>query len=262
MAGRGRLGRSLVGAFTAAGHRVELVPGRGSPDSLPAAEIVFLAVPDQAVNAVAAEFGGRLPQGSAIVHVSGALELTALAGAGDGHPIGSFHPFQSFPAVRPPSAFQGSLVAVDANDEELAGRLFQLARDIGGNPRRVSDQERVLYHAAAVLGANLLVGLAATASGVLQSLGWTERDALAALVPLMAGVTENLAAEGLAGALIGPIRRGDAATVRRHLDKLDHNGLEEAARVYRILGAATLELALATGLDPASGEQIREALTG
>jgi hypothetical protein len=38
--------------------------------------------------------------------------------------------------------------------------------------------------------------------------------------------------------------------------------MEEAARVYRILAIATLELALATGLDPASGEQIREALTG
>lgn len=249
--------------------RTSLPPASGSPargrqgaDQLPAAEIVFLAVPDPAVNAVAAEFGAWLPQGSAIVHVSGALELAALAGAGECHPIGSFHPFQSFPAVRPPSAFDGSLIAVDASDEELASRLFKLARDIGGKPRRVPDQERVLYHAAAVLGANLLVGLAGTASGVLQSLGWTERDALAALVPLMAGVTENLAAEGLAGALIGPIRRGDAATIRRHLEEFDRNGLEEAARVYRILGQATLELALATGLDPASGEQIRVALTG
>jgi predicted short-subunit dehydrogenase-like oxidoreductase (DUF2520 family) len=235
--------------------------GEGA-DRLPAAEIAFLAVPDPAVSVVAEAIGTRLPAGSAIVHVSGALGLAALDGAGAGRPIGSFHPFQSFPAVRPPSAFEGSLIAVDANGDELAARLFQLARDIGGKPRRVTDRERALYHAAAVLGANLLVGLAATASRVLESLGWTEEDALAALVPLMSGVTENLATEGLAGALIGPIRRGDAATVRRHLEELDRNGLEEAGRVYRILGTATLELALATGLDPASGEQIREALTG
>jgi len=38
--------------------------------------------------------------------------------------------------------------------------------------------------------------------------------------------------------------------------------MEDAARVYRILALATLELALATGLDPASGEDIRAALTG
>jgi predicted short-subunit dehydrogenase-like oxidoreductase (DUF2520 family) len=62
--------------------------------------------------------------------------------------------------------------------------------------------------------------------------------------------------------LIGPIRRGDPATVRRHLEELERNGLEEAAGVYRILGKATLELALEAGLEPAKGDEIRVALTG
>jgi predicted short-subunit dehydrogenase-like oxidoreductase (DUF2520 family) len=211
----------------------------------------------------AATFGARLPTRTALVHLSGALELAALAAArAAGHPTGSFHPFQSFPVVRPPEAFRGSLVGVDAADEELAQRLFQLARDIGGNPRRVPDEQRALYHVAAVLSSNLVLGLAGTAVDVLEAIGWTEEEALAALVPLLSGVIDNLAQEGLGGALIGPIRRGDRATIRRHLDELQRNGMEEAARVYRILATATLELALATGLDPASGEQIREALTG
>ncbi len=225
--------------------------------------MAFLAVSDPAVPGAAAALGARLPPATAVVHLSGSLELAALAAArAAGHPTGSFHPFQSFPVVRPPQAFAGSLVGVDAADEELAERLFQLARDIGGRPRRVPDEQRALYHVAAVLSSNLVIGLAGTAAGVLESMGWTEGEALAALVPLMSGVIENLGTEGLGGALIGPIRRGDPATIRRHLDELDRHGLEEAARVYRILALATLELALATGLDPASGEQIREALTG
>jgi predicted short-subunit dehydrogenase-like oxidoreductase (DUF2520 family) len=215
------------------------------------------------VRSVAETVAAQLPRVTAVVHTSGALGLAALGPARDaGHPTGSFHPFQSFPVVRPPSAFTGSLVALDSSDDELAGRLFQLALDIGGRPRRVPDEQRALYHAAAVLSSNLLLGLVGTAAGVLESQGWSEEEALAALVPLMGGVLTNIAAEGLGGALIGPIRRGDPATVRRHLAALDGKGLEEAARVYRILGTATLELALATGLDPASGEQIREALTG
>jgi predicted short-subunit dehydrogenase-like oxidoreductase (DUF2520 family) len=164
--------------------------------------------------------------------------------------------------VRSPDAFAGSLVAVDATEEDLAGRLFQLARDIGGRPRRVPDGERALYHVAAVLSSNLVIGLVGTAASVLESIGWTRQDAVAALLPLLSGVMTNLTAEGLEGALIGPIRRGDHATVRRHLEELDRRGLEEAARVYRILGIATLELAQAAGLDPADGKQIREALTG
>jgi predicted short-subunit dehydrogenase-like oxidoreductase (DUF2520 family) len=225
--------------------------------------VAFLAVSDPAVPEVAAALGARLPSATAIVHVSGSLQLAALAAArAAGHPTGSFHPFQSFPVIRPPEAFAGSLVGVDATDEELTQQLFQLARDIGGRPRRVPDEQRALYHVAAVLSSNLAIGLVGTAAGVLESMGWTEEEALAALVPLLSGVVENLGTEGLGGALIGPIRRGDVATIRRHLSELERRGLEEAAGVYRILGIATLELALATGLDKASGEQIKEALTG
>ncbi|HKA66952.1 MAG TPA: DUF2520 domain-containing protein, partial [Solirubrobacterales bacterium] len=179
-----------------------------------------------------------------------------------GHATGSFHPFQSFPVVRPPRAFVGSLVGVDATEEDLVERLFQLARDIGGHPRRVPDEQRALYHVAAVLSSNLVVGLVSSAAEVLESMGWTEEDALAAIVPLLSGVIENLASQGLGGALIGPIRRGDSSTIQRHLTELRRHGLEESTKVYRTLGMATLELALATGLDKASGEQIREALTG
>ena len=75
-------------------------------------------------------------------------------------------------------------------------------------------------------------------------------------------MVENIGSQGLEGALIGPIRRGDPETVRRHLAELASRGMEDPARVYRILGKATLELALASGLDPAKGAEIDLALTG
>ena len=225
--------------------------------------MAFLTVPDPEIARLAAEAAARLEAGAPIVHTSGAQPLTVLESAREaGHRTGSFHPFQSFPAERPPQAFRGSLVGVDAGDPELLERLEQLARDLGGHPRRVPDDQRVLYHAAAVLSSNLLLGLVATASGVLEAMDWSREEALAAVLPLVAGVVDNLGSQGLEGALIGPIRRGDPDTVRRHLQELEARGLEEAAAVYRILGRATLELALASGLDPAKGKRIELALTG
>jgi predicted short-subunit dehydrogenase-like oxidoreductase (DUF2520 family) len=253
----------LAAAFAEAGHRSQPVPGRGLPGRLPEAEIAFLAVPDPEVARVATAVAKGLPKASAVVHVSGSLPLAALEQArAAGHETGSFHPLQSFPFERPPSAFVGSLIAVDSASPRLAAQLDQLAREIGGRPRRVPDEQRALYHVAAVLASNLVLGLVGTASTVLESAGWSPKDALDALLPLLDGVVDNLAAKGLEGALIGPIRRGDSATVRRHLAELESHGLEEPARVYRILAVATLELALAAGLDPVSGEQIRVALTG
>ena len=222
-----------------------------------------MAVSDPAVGEVAGRLALLLPPVTAIVHVSGPLPLSILDSArGGGRAIGSFHPFQSFPYERPPQALAGSLIAVDASDEMLAERLARLAIDLGGLPRRVRDEERALYHVAAVLSSNLMIGLVGSAATVLESIGWSRAEAVAALLPLQAGVLSNIRERGLDGSLIGPIRRGDAATVRRHLEALGAAGLEEIARIYRILGAATLDLAIATGLDPVKGEQIRMALTG
>jgi predicted short-subunit dehydrogenase-like oxidoreductase (DUF2520 family) len=216
---------------------------------------VLLAVSDPAVAEVARE----IEAARAVVHVSGSLGLDVLEPQAR---RGSLHPYQSFPVERPPEAFRGSLIAVDASDDELLAELQELARRLGGTPRRVRDADRTLYHASAALSSNLVVALASLASDGLGKLGWSREEALAAVVPLLGGVVENLCRAGLPEALIGPIRRGDAATVGRHLAELEARGLAQAAAAYRILGMAALELALEAGLDAAAAEELRAALTG
>ena len=77
-----------------------------------------------------------------------------------------------------------------------------------------------------------------------------------ALLPLLAGTMENLAALGLPQALTGPLSRGDAGTIARHLTHLDAVA-PDVAGLYRCLGRATLPFALAK--DPAAAERIRAA---
>jgi predicted short-subunit dehydrogenase-like oxidoreductase (DUF2520 family) len=225
---------------------------------------IFLAVPDPAIANLAAELAELpLPEGSAVIHLSGALGLAPLKPVAEaGRDVGSLHPLQSFPVEREPEAFRGALVAVDASSPRLLGELMRLARALGARPRRVPPEERTLYHAAAVLASNYLVALSAQAAEVLGRAGWSREDALAALLPLMRGVTENLAVAGLPDALIGPIRRGDPETVARQLSELKATGGGIPVEVYRILGSAALELAREAGLEEETARRIEEALTG
>ena len=246
--GRGRLGRSLAAALEA-----ELVPGRGGPREFPGA-LVLLAVSDPAIAGVAREVTGA----DAVVHVAGSLGLDVL----EPHPRrGSFHPYQSFPIERGPEAFAGSLVAIDASDRDLLEDLERMARSLGATTRRVTDADRILYHASAALASNMVVALAHRGEEVLRALGWSRDEALTAIVPLMTGVVANLGRVGLPDALIGPIRRGDAGTVRRHLTAFEQRGLTEQARIYRILGLAALELAIEAGLDAGAAAELNAALT-
>ena len=228
---------------------------RSRPDA-----IAFLTVPDGAIATVArgiAKADG-VPPSSAFVHCSGALGLGVLSPLRVQHSVGSFHPLQSFPKPRAPEAFQGSLVGIDASTAPLRRRLERLARDLGAKPRSVAEDERVIYHAAAVFASNYLVALAGLAVDLLETIGWSERDAVAGLVPLMQGALAEVARLGPTQALTGPIRRGDVDTVARHMEGLAGG---PAADLYRMLGQIALELATEAGLEPAGARRVKRALT-
>jgi predicted short-subunit dehydrogenase-like oxidoreductase (DUF2520 family) len=64
---------------------------------------------------------------------------------------------------------------------------------------------------------------------------------------------------GPQNALSGPVRRGDAATVRLHLDALGALA-PEAAAAYRALMVEALALALAAGLPADAAAAVRACL--
>jgi predicted short-subunit dehydrogenase-like oxidoreductase (DUF2520 family) len=228
--------------------------------SLPNA-IVFLSVPDDAVSIMAgslAHAGGRIPGTVAFVHLSGALQLSALQPLRARHAIGSFHPLQSFPEPRTPSSLNGIVVAVDASTASLRRRLAGLARALGAKPKHVDDSQRALYHAAAVFASNYVDVVLAKAVELLREAGWSEREAVHGLAPLAEGVLANLRVRGPVAALTGPVRRGDVNTVERHLAALHE---APVADLYRMLALIALEIAVEAGLEPAAAERMHRALT-
>src|SRR5437870_2449154 len=249
VAGRGNLGRSLARALHA-----RLVPAR-TGFRMPRRGLLFLAVPDGAVSEMATRIARMKPPAElGIVHLSGALGLDALS-ALEGNPRGSFHPLQSFPMPRDPAVFRGITVAVDATTPSLMRRLRALARAIGAKPRHVGDAQRGPYHGAAVYASNFVDVVVAEAVRLLRGIGWTEEEATRALPPLAQGAVANIRRRGPVEALTGPIRRGDAETVTRHLRALDRPDL------YRMLALVALEIAEEAGLDPAAAGRTKRALT-
>jgi predicted short-subunit dehydrogenase-like oxidoreductase (DUF2520 family) len=222
---------------------------------VPRSGILFLAVPDGAVGEMAARVAGLDPPADlSVVHLSGALGLDALAVLKH-NPVGSFHPLQSFPFPRDPEAFRGITIAVDASTPSLQRRLRALARTLGGRPKLVIDRDRAAYHAAGAFASNFVNVVIREAVRLLEGIGWTEAEATRALLPLTQAAVDNIRRKGVAGALTGPIRRGDAGTVRRHLEVVEDPDL------YRMLGTIALEIARDAGLEPAAAERVKRALT-
>ncbi|HEX9530156.1 MAG TPA: DUF2520 domain-containing protein, partial [Acidimicrobiales bacterium] len=87
-----------------------------------------------------------------------------------------------------------------------------LVAALGGRAVPVADEDRAAYHAAACVASNLLVALLDQAYRLAAQAGMPP----AALLDLVRGTVDNVAALGPAGALTGPVARGDWATVESH----------------------------------------------
>jgi predicted short-subunit dehydrogenase-like oxidoreductase (DUF2520 family) len=167
------------------------------------------------------------------------------------------HPMISFASrTFTPSLSRGQLhVDGDAAAVRAARRL---GRRLGMTPRTIAGLDRVAYHAAAGLVANGAAALAAGGVELLAKAGVTREVAVAMLGPLLRSVAENVERLGLPEALTGPVRRGDAAGVGKHLETLGRLA-PELVPFYVAAARTQIPLARALGDAPAESFDALEA---
>ncbi|HLG71871.1 MAG TPA: DUF2520 domain-containing protein [Chloroflexota bacterium] len=254
--GAGRVANVLAPALERAGYPVVAVASRSEPsaerlagrlarchvipveEAADTAEVVFLTVPDDAIAEAAARIRWR--PGSAAVHCSGATEINVLARAAElGAEIGGFHPLQTFAGAD--AELTGIRVAIEA-EGRLRQTLQEMAASLGCTPLELRPGDRALYHASGAFAHNYWVTLFREAVRLWGLLGYSEAEALNALLPLARASLSNVERLGVAGALTGPIARGDAGTVRRHIDALRERA-PDLLPLYLALGRQTVPLA-------------------
>ena len=220
--GDGQVGRTLTARLAGRG-----VPARtvGRDLAVGEADLVLLAVPDRAIPEVAQ----ALEPGPWIAHLSGATLLSAL----DPHTRRfSIHPLQTFTLDRGAEQLDGAWAAVSGETAEALEAGFEMARLLGVQSFELADEDRPLYHAAAMFVAAFLVTIHEAAAELFHAVGAPPE----ALEPLLRRTIEN----GFAPT--GPHTRADWATIEGHLAAI-RGRRPELEPLYRALSDATMELA-------------------
>ncbi|GAA1292870.1 hypothetical protein Psi02_50600 [Planotetraspora silvatica] len=277
--GAGRVGSVLGAALVLAGHRVVAASGVSDAshrraterlaveltrpdDVITRSDLVLLTVPDDVLPGLVAGLAatGADLRGKLLVHASGAYGLDVLGPATDlgALPL-ALHPVMTFTGrdddlVR----LNGCSFGVTA-PAMLRPVAEALVIEMGGEPVWIADQDRALYHAAIAGAANHMVTLIAESQELLGRIGVEHPGRL--LGPLLGAALDNVLRLGIAG-LTGPVVRGDAGTVRKHVDALIL-AAPEAADAYVALARLTADRALAAGLlKPEAAERLLDALGG
>ncbi|MGA2266730.1 MAG: DUF2520 domain-containing protein [Phycisphaerae bacterium] len=210
------------------------------------AELVLLTVGDDDIAATCQELAAAFRPGAIVAHCSGVLGSEVLAPARSrGCRVGSMHPLQTFPSLQAAIKDLPGAYCFIEGDAEAAESLQRLAEAIGAHPVPIASAAKAVYHAAAVMACNYLTALLDAALALCNQAGIDEPTARKALGPLARATLDNVLAAGTAGALTGPIARGDQQTVQRHLGVL----MEQAdlLDIYRALGRWTVALAARKG---------------
>ena len=266
--GPGRVGQTVAHLLRESGYEISALIGRDIGRVVAAAdfigiphdrtsterakakegEIILFALPDDILRATALQLHreGHLPPDAVLVHFSGRHPASILQNGASSHPALSLHPLQSFAS---PSAGLKRLpdcpVAVEGSEEAII-QGEQIARDMGGVPFRLRSEDKPLYHAAAAVASNYMVGLAAIAQEILSACNLETDTPLDLLMPLMQGTLDNLKESAPQEALTGPIVRGDIETVKTHLQALK-DLCPSTEKIYRMMGQRVAELAKENG---------------
>jgi len=258
--GAGNLATFLAGALRESGYLVTEIISRNSPRSRRHArtlaskvgaravtertaaldaELLWFCVPDRAIreaaSALAASTKGRV---RFAFHSSGALlsrELESLRKGGAA--VASVHPLMTFvPGSRPSLAGVPFALEGDAAATRVARRIV---RHLGGESFTLPAARKAAYHAWATFTSPLWLAFLVTLEEAARGAGLTRAEARRKSMPIIRQTLENYSRLGPEHSFSGPIIRGDATTVAKHLAVLKK---QPAVRdVYVALARAALE---------------------
>ncbi|ONM47381.1 oxidoreductase [Nocardia donostiensis] len=284
----GRVGSALGAALERAGHvvfgvaaisdasvrraRTRLPESRILPVEEVAAssELLILAVPDTELAGLVGGLASAevVRPGTIVAHTSGVNGIGVLAPLTElgALPL-AIHPAMTFTGHDEDlSRLANACFGITAADEIGYAIAQSLVIEMGGEPVRVAEQNRTLYHAALAHGSNHLVTMIVDAVAALrvalagpgllgQQIVDDQPNGLAErlLAPLASAALDNALRRGQS-ALTGPVARGDSAAVAAHLDALEAVDPRLSAG-YRALALRTAERA---NPDPALIELLEE----
>jgi predicted short-subunit dehydrogenase-like oxidoreductase (DUF2520 family) len=204
--------------------------------------------------------------GNIVFHCSGSKPSSIIKSAKKwgGVLTASLHPVKSFANPKEAIDSFSSTYCGFEGDESAVSVLKEWAEAIGGICFDIdagdNGKNKLIYHAASVIACNYLVALQELSINAFAQSGVEREMAMKILEPIVTGTANNIFSLGTAGALTGPIARGDHQVVADQL-KAVSDWDSAAGETYKLLGRISADLSERQGSSFAANlDMIREVL--
>lgn len=204
-------------------------------------DVIFITTPDGVIHQVWGDLLHQDISNRIICHFSGSLSSHVFSGREEAGALGiSMHPMYAFSdKFHSYEQFHTAYLTLEGDPEAVAV-MKPMWEAIGHHVLTLKAEDKIKYHAAAAMASNEMLGLMQASLDILSECGFSEKDSMALLTPLVQGNIASMLEKGCVNALTGPVERGDAQTVRKHLQALEGS---KAGKIYQSLGSTMVELA-------------------
>jgi predicted short-subunit dehydrogenase-like oxidoreductase (DUF2520 family) len=241
--------------------------GAGVPASEPAsmapAAWWLVATGDDAIAPAAQTLAasGRLRPGDIVFHLSGATASAALEPcSAAGAVVASIHPVKNFSDPQASVLTFGGTWCGCEGDAAALAQLKPAFERLGARLFDIDPRYKAIYHGGGAFACNFIPVLMELAVRCEQKAGIPRAVALEMFEPIARETLDAVFRQGIAPALAGPISRGDAGTVARHLHAM-RAWDPQVAELYARLGRVAVDLVESLGRVEAHRlEATREAM--
>ncbi|MEA4923526.1 MAG: DUF2520 domain-containing protein [Eubacteriaceae bacterium] len=208
-------------------------------------DMIFITTPDGAIGETAEKLADFDLAGKYLCHLSGSVSSGVLLCADER--CASAHPMTAISGKN--TDLSGVFFTLEGEEETMT-ELEQIFKKCGNPTARIRTEKKDIYHCAASVASNLMVGLAQISIDMLKECGFDEKSASELLAPLMKNNISAVCEKGTAAALTGPVERADADTVKKHLGCFEKTegagsgvGSQQMCEIYRLLSLELIDIA-------------------
>ncbi len=176
------------------------------------------------------------------LHLSGSLTRLVLEPLRTcGFDLAALHPLRAFERHETDGHGVKDTICGLEKGSDWAQEIETAFERAGATLVLVPARGKTLYHVAATMASNLVLGVMARADAILKLAAPDMNDSRQVIAALANQAASQFSAIGASCALTGPIERGDSQTLRRHLDAL--SPWPDDQEFYRVLSLIVLEIA-------------------
>ena len=184
------------------------------------ANFIIISVPDSQIKVVSKKIS-KLPlqfNSLKVCHVSGCLSSDELKPIKNrGSIVFSMHPYQSFPDTKNTKNLDSIYYGIEGEKTLFAKNIVKA---LGGNYIIIPKSLKSLYHVSGAFASNYLLVLLSVVNNILYHIIGNKKKAKGVFKPILENTLSNYFNTDFKNSITGPIVRGDAITVEKHLKAL------------------------------------------